>query len=107
MSMIGKVVIISGGGRDIGRACAIDLAKQGANVVLTYHCSQETAQSAAPHLLLTKYPFAISEFSCVKSRGRVFDFWSGTKIANANVELAKCVHWLINDRSHGLFISLP
>ncbi len=34
MSMNEKIVIISGGGRDIGRACAIDLAKQGANIVL-------------------------------------------------------------------------
>jgi 3-oxoacyl-[acyl-carrier protein] reductase len=48
--MNGKVVIISGGGRDIGRACAIDLAKQGANVVLTYHSSQETAQSAVSEI---------------------------------------------------------
>lgn len=46
MSMKGKVVIISGGGRDIGRACAIEFAKQGANILLTYHSSKETAESA-------------------------------------------------------------
>lgn len=50
MSMKGKVVIISGGGRDIGRACAIDLAKQGANIVLTYHSSSETALSAVKEI---------------------------------------------------------
>jgi 3-oxoacyl-[acyl-carrier protein] reductase len=48
--MNGKVVIISGGGRDIGRACALDLAKQGANVVLTYHSSAQTAESAVSEI---------------------------------------------------------
>lgn len=50
MSMNSKVAIISGGGRDIGRACAIDLSKQGANVVLTYHSSSETALSAVKEI---------------------------------------------------------
>ena len=46
MSMNSKVAIVSGGGRDIGRACAIELAKQGVNIVITYHSSSETALSA-------------------------------------------------------------
>lgn len=46
MSMKDKVAIVAGGGRDIGRACALDLASEGANIVLTYHSSEETAQSA-------------------------------------------------------------
>lgn len=46
MSMKGKTVIVTGGGRDIGRACAIEFARQGANVILTYLSSAETAQSA-------------------------------------------------------------
>lgn len=46
MSLKGKVAIVAGGGRDIGRACALDLAKGGANIVLTYHSSKETAQTA-------------------------------------------------------------
>jgi len=50
MSMNEKVAIISGGGRDIGRACAIDLAKQGANIVLTYHSSSATALSAVKEI---------------------------------------------------------
>ncbi|MGL1957408.1 MAG: SDR family oxidoreductase [Colwellia sp.] len=48
--MNGKVVVISGGGRDIGRACAIELAKQGANVVITYHASSKTALSAVKEI---------------------------------------------------------
>jgi 3-oxoacyl-[acyl-carrier protein] reductase len=41
--MRGKVIIIAGGGRDIGRSCALALAKRGANIFLTYHSSAETA----------------------------------------------------------------
>jgi len=47
MSMNGKLVVVAGGGRDIGKACALDFAKQGANVVLTYNSSKETAQEVA------------------------------------------------------------
>lgn len=46
MLMTGKVALIAGGGRDIGKACAIELAKQGANIVLTYHSSEQTANAA-------------------------------------------------------------
>lgn len=45
MTMQGKVAIIAGGGRDIGAACSIELAKQGAKVMLTYHASSEGALS--------------------------------------------------------------
>ena len=50
MSVNTKVAIIAGGGRDIGRACAIDLAKKGVNIVLTYHSSSETALSAVAEI---------------------------------------------------------
>lgn len=50
MSMKGKVAIVAGGGRDIGRACAIALAEKGANIVLTYHSSKETALSAVAEI---------------------------------------------------------
>lgn len=43
MDMKGKVFIVAGGGRDIGRSCALALAKRGANVLLTYHSSAATA----------------------------------------------------------------
>ncbi|MGJ8631326.1 MAG: SDR family NAD(P)-dependent oxidoreductase [Glaciecola sp.] len=50
MSMQGKVAIVAGGGRDIGRACALELAKNGANVVITYHSSSATALSAVAEI---------------------------------------------------------
>lgn len=46
MSLTGKTAIITGGGRDIGRACAMRLAQEGANVVINYHSSSDGATSA-------------------------------------------------------------
>lgn len=50
MSMQGKVAIVAGGGRDIGRACALELAKNGANVVITYHSSSTSALSVVAEI---------------------------------------------------------
>jgi 3-oxoacyl-[acyl-carrier protein] reductase len=41
-----KVAIVAGGGRDIGRASALALAKKGAKVVITYHASADGAMGA-------------------------------------------------------------
>lgn len=43
MSMSNKVAIVAGGGRDIGAACAIELASKGASVLITYLGSEQTA----------------------------------------------------------------
>lgn len=41
MKLSGKVAIVTGGGRDIGRAVCLKLAKEGAKVVINYFDSQE------------------------------------------------------------------
>lgn len=43
MDLKGKTAIVTGGGRDIGAACAAALAAKGANVVINYHSSAEGA----------------------------------------------------------------
>jgi 3-oxoacyl-[acyl-carrier protein] reductase len=46
----GKVVLVTGGGRDIGAACVERLAREGASVVLTYFGSEATAQQCVDAL---------------------------------------------------------
>lgn len=46
MSLQNKTAIVTGAGRDIGRACAQRLASEGANVTLSYHSSSDGADQA-------------------------------------------------------------
>jgi len=50
MNLKGKTAIVTGGGRDIGRATAIRLAQAGANVVINYHSSADGATSAVAEI---------------------------------------------------------
>lgn len=50
MGLNGKTAIVTGGGRDIGRACALRLAEDGANVAINYHSSSEGADSAVAEI---------------------------------------------------------
>ncbi|WP_353474541.1 3-oxoacyl-ACP reductase FabG [Salipiger sp. H15] len=44
MKLKGKTAIVTGGGRDIGRACAVRLAQEGANIAINYFASAEGAR---------------------------------------------------------------
>lgn len=48
--MKGKTAIVTGGGRDIGRACALRLAREGANVAINYFSSSDGADSAVKEI---------------------------------------------------------
>lgn len=50
MKLAGQTAIVTGGGRDIGRACAIKLASEGANVAINYFSSSEGADSAVAEI---------------------------------------------------------
>jgi len=50
MSLKDSTAIVTGAGRDIGRACALRLAAEGANVALSYHSSSEGAESAVAEI---------------------------------------------------------
>ncbi len=50
MNLQGKTAIVTGGGRDIGRACVMRLAEAGANVAINYHSSSTGADSAVKEI---------------------------------------------------------
>lgn len=50
MDLKGKTAIVTGGGRDIGRACVMELAARGANVAINYFASSEGADSAVAEI---------------------------------------------------------
>lgn len=50
MKLAGKSAIVTGGGRDIGRGCAMKLAQEGANVAINYFSSSEGADSAVAEI---------------------------------------------------------
>lgn len=45
-----RTIVVAGAGRDIGRACAIRFAQEGANVVLTYNGAAEGAATAVSEI---------------------------------------------------------
>ncbi len=49
-SLSGRSAIITGGGRGIGRAIATELARAGANLVITYRANSSLAEAAAHEL---------------------------------------------------------
>ena len=50
MHLNGKTAIVTGGGRDIGRACVMRLAQEGAKVAINYHSSSDGAESAVKEI---------------------------------------------------------
>tara|TARA_R110002050_G_scaffold223338_1_gene359141 strand:- start:62834 stop:63589 length:756 start_codon:yes stop_codon:yes gene_type:complete len=46
----GKVAVVTGGSRDIGRAIAVKLAKEGAKVVVNYHSSESGAKETVEEI---------------------------------------------------------
>ncbi|MFW2589766.1 SDR family NAD(P)-dependent oxidoreductase [Sagittula sp. SSi028] len=50
MRFKGQTAIVTGGGRDIGAACAIKLASEGANVAINYYASAEGAEKVVAHI---------------------------------------------------------
>jgi 3-oxoacyl-[acyl-carrier protein] reductase len=49
-NITGKVALVTGGARDIGRAISLELARNGADVVVNYHGSEAAAASAVEEI---------------------------------------------------------
>ena len=50
MTLKDKIAIVTGGGRDIGRACVMRLAQEGAKVAINYHTSSDGADAAVKEI---------------------------------------------------------
>ncbi|NOC93853.1 SDR family NAD(P)-dependent oxidoreductase [Ruegeria sp. HKCCD6604] len=50
MRLQGKTAIVTGGGRDIGRACAVKLASEGVNVAVNYFASSAGAEETVAEI---------------------------------------------------------
>jgi 3-oxoacyl-[acyl-carrier protein] reductase len=50
-ALTGKIAIVTGGGRDIGRAISLELARQGADVVINYNSSAAEANATAGEIV--------------------------------------------------------
>jgi 3-oxoacyl-[acyl-carrier protein] reductase len=50
MKLQGKTAIVTGGGRDLGRACAVKLASEGANVAINYFASKAGADETVAQI---------------------------------------------------------
>jgi 3-oxoacyl-[acyl-carrier protein] reductase len=49
-ALTGKIAIVTGGGRDIGRAISLELARLGADVVINYNSSADEANATAAQI---------------------------------------------------------
>ena len=50
-SLSGKVAVVTGGGRDIGRAISLELARNGADVVVNYSTSASEAEATVKEII--------------------------------------------------------
>ncbi|MGM0366773.1 MAG: SDR family NAD(P)-dependent oxidoreductase [Actinomycetota bacterium] len=70
--LLGKWALVTGGSRGIGRSIAIELAKEGANVVINYHSNDRKAQQTAAEIKeLSRQSYAVK--ADVSDRGQVQD----------------------------------
>ena len=90
MKLKGKVAIVTGGARDIGREVSIKLAKEGAKVVVNYFNSEEDA-------LKTKQLIEEVNGECIIVRG---DMTKWKEVQNLLTESTKAfgnnIHILVN-----------
>ena len=90
----GKVAVVTGGGRGIGKAVALELAQRGANVVVNYNGSAEAAQEVAEEC--SKYAKSIAikanvadESDCQKLFAQVVEEFGKVDILVNNAGITK------------------
>jgi 3-oxoacyl-[acyl-carrier protein] reductase len=90
MRLKGKVAIVTGGARDIGREVSIQLAKEGARVVVNYYDSEENA-------LETKKDIEKENGECILVKGDMTQWKDAQNVVKQAIEhFGKEIHILIN-----------
>ncbi|SKB08868.1 SDR family NAD(P)-dependent oxidoreductase [Aeromicrobium choanae] len=89
----GRVAVITGSGRGIGRACALDLARSGANIVLTSRTVAELDEVAAEIEALGSSALVIP--------GDVADYESCSRMAQTAFDAFGQIDILINNAGAG------
>ena len=90
MSLKGKIAIVTGGSRGIGRAIVLELIQKGAKVAFTYIKSDEAAAK-----LLNKIKELKGEATAIKKTSR--DFLSAKEVIKATVDTFGSLDILINN----------
>ena len=100
----GKTVIITGGSRGIGKACCLEFAKQGANVVFTFNKSQKEAESLSAEIK----KFGVD---CLYIQTDVRDYEQCRAVVEKAIEHFKEIEILVNNagikKDKALFMMLP
>jgi 3-oxoacyl-[acyl-carrier protein] reductase len=107
-SLDGKVVLITGAGRGIGRAIALALAKQGASIALHYGQDESSAQAVAKEIepltsvRVYRADFRTSRIDLVQ---RVADDWGKLDILvnNAGIMSSESIFDITGDALHEIF----
>lgn len=86
----GKVAIITGGDSGIGRAISVAFAREGANVVVVYHSSDEDAK-------LTKLLIEEKGQSCLLVKGDIGKEKDCASIVKKTIAQFKSIHILVNN----------
>ncbi len=97
-----KIALITGGSRGLGRDMAINLAKKGIDVILTYHSNQQAAQEVLAEIV--NIGQKAKAFQLDTSNRNDFDDFFGELSTFLNNEL-KVTHidYLINNAGTGIY----
>ena len=90
MSLKGKVAIVTGASRGIGKGIAIELAKAGASVVINYKSNDEAAEETLQEIKMIGA-------SALKIKGDVSDYEFSKQLIETTVEKLGKIDILINN----------
>ncbi|MEM6629183.1 MAG: SDR family oxidoreductase [Bacteroidota bacterium] len=99
--MNGKIALITGGSRGLGKNMALSLAQKGANVVLTYHSKQEAAQAVVKEIQGMGQKAATLQLDVAKVD--TYDAFIGSFTQLLNSEFgSESFHYLVNNAGIGI-----